>query len=330
MKRTIGLHGKATAIVHGLVLAALLILTTGCGRDAAPPLRIGILVWPPYEIALLAEDLGFYHQARIEFVDFESPAAVSRAYRDGTIDAIMVTADYLLHLAADDADQRVVLVIDFSEGGDVLMARPGIQSLAELRGHRIAVEKSALGAYVAQRALEIAGLTLSDVEIVPVDIPDQAHMYDSGQVDAVVTYEPTRTKLQLAGARELFSSRDIPGEIVDLLVTNTRVIAAHESDLHTFVRGWFAALTYLRERPADAAARVSGREGLTPAQYLQSLETARIPDRSHNTVLLSPGPESLSHSLDRHARVMTRLGTLPREIDTENLLDPRFVRPTSE
>lgn len=309
-----------------LLLVALL-LPAGCTDHSAPPLRIGVLVWPPYEVAFLARDLGLLDGQRIEFVDYEAPAAVVRAYRDGTVDAIMVTVDYLLQLAADHPDQRAVLVIDFSDGGDVLMARPGIDGLADLRGRRIAVENSVLGAYLVQRALEQAGLALTDVEVVPADIPDQAPLYEAGRVDAVVTYEPGRTQLLRAGAHELFSSRDIPGEIVDVLVTHTATIESHGEALAAFTDAWFKAVDHLRAQPQDAASRVAAREGLTPAEYLEALAAARIPDRAENLRLLTPGPRSLSPAMERHVAVMRRMGILDRPVAVEQLIDPRFVRP---
>mgnify|MGYP000259447477 CR=1 FL=1 len=40
---------------------------------------------------------------------------------------------------------------------DAIVAQPGIENVAALRGHRIAVEQSATGAIVLGRALELAG-----------------------------------------------------------------------------------------------------------------------------------------------------------------------------
>ena len=42
----------------------------------------------------------------------------------------------------------------------------------------------------------------------------------------MVTYEPVRTKLKSAGARQIFDSSLIPGEIVDVLVVRTSYLAA--------------------------------------------------------------------------------------------------------
>lgn len=314
-----------TGILRAMVLALALTLVSGCESEPGEPLRIGILVWPPYELALLARDLGYLDGAAIEFVDYESPATSERAYRDGAIDALMVTADYLLLLAVEDPTQRVILVTDFSEGGDVLVARPGIGSLGGLRGRRVGVERSALGAYVLHRATEISGIGIDEVTVVATDIPDQEQAYLDGQVDAVVTYEPIRTRLLNAGAVELFTSKEIPGEIVDVVVTNTDVVARHEKNLAVFTQGWFRALAHLRSDPDDAARRVAPREGLSPAEYLAALEGVRIPGRADNIALLSEGERSLAASLERLAGVMRQTGALAGPIAMPPLLEPRFV-----
>lgn len=314
-------------IAYLLILVFVSSGLPGCNISPAKPLRIGVLVWPPYEIAFLARDLGYFDAKAIELVDYESPSTVERAYRDGTLDAIMVTADYLIDIAADIPDQRAILVIDFSEGGDALMARREIAHLLELRGKRIGVEKSVLGGYIANRMLEHAGLGIDDVEIVPVDIPDQEAAFRNGDIDAVLTYEPTRSRLAQLGATELFSTRDIPGEIVDLLVTNNQVIASQKKNLEVFVSAWARALDYLRNNPDDSALRVAPRQNLTPRQYLDALQHARIPSMRENIALLSHGPQSLATALHRHVDSMLRQGIVDKKVAVDQLLDRQFVAP---
>lgn len=305
----------------------LLVVLGGCIQQPATPLRVGILVWPPYEVAFLARNLGLLDEQIVKLVEYESPGALARAYRDGSVDAITVTADYLLMLAADAPNQRVVLAIDFSNGGDVIMARPPITRLEQIRGKRIAVEKSVLGAYVLHRALEQGGIDRNQVQIIPADVPDQAQAYARQTVDAVVTYEPTRTKLKQAGAHEVFSSKQIPGEVIDVLVTNTDVIAERGTALRAFISAWFSALDYLNAHPNDAARRVAAREGLTPDEFLDALTTVTIPDRPANMLLLSAGPKSMHETLRKHVQVMKRMGALRDTIPVDDLLDSQFVTP---
>lgn len=308
-----------------LTVVALVLGLAGCG-PAPAPLRIGVLVWPPYEVAFLAQDLGYLDERQIRLVDFASPANLVSAYRNGAVDVILVTADYLIDLSAKPTHQRVILVADISNGGDALLARPTIHSLEDLRGKRIAIEKSVLGAYMVRRALARAGLSSEDVQLVAADIPTHPDLYATGAVDAIVTYEPGRSAVIRQGAHELFSSRDIPGEIVDLVVTTQATIDARPRALQHFVDGWFKALAYLRDDPIDAARRVAHRESLTAEDFLHAIMLVHMPDRLENRLLLGDGDASLNNALNRHARVMTTMGLVEAPPDTAHLLDDRFVR----
>lgn len=307
------------------LLLAAAVLVGGCDLGPSAPLRIGMLVWPPYELAFLAREQGYYDGTAIELVDYESPAVALRAYRDGVIDAVAVTIDYLLELAAQGPTHRVILVIDASHGGDALVAAAGFESLEGLKGRRIGVEASALGAYVLHRALEKGGLVPADIQRVPVDIPDQERALLAGEVDAVVTYEPVRGRLIARGARELFSSRDIPGEIVDVLVTRSSVLEERREQVDAFVRGWLRAREHLAAKPRQAAAVMAVREGIDADAMLDALSQAKIYGLEDNLRLLAGEAPGLLPVLRRHVESMRRIGTLQGPLDPTGLIDPRPV-----
>lgn len=304
----------------------LVIAVAACIGDPPQPLRVGLLIWPPYDLFVLARDLGYYDE-RIELVDARSPAEAMRAYRSGTVDAIAVTLHYALETAQSDSTQRVVLVIDESRGADAIVARPPIATVADLRGRRLGVEASTLGVYVMQRALERAGLPDDAVEVVPVDVADHVEAYDSGRVDAVVTYEPARTQLLNGGAVELFSSRQLPGEIVDVLLITEPVGDARPEAIRQLVEGWLRARDYLLEHPDSALARLASRGGLTPVALSQAFEGVALVDRATNHRILSGEDTVVIGAWQEQAAFMLDRGLLQRAVDPADLLWPEFVRP---
>lgn len=92
---------KPKAIPALALLAA--VLAAGCGQRAEHPLRIGLLVWPAYEVPYLARHLGYYDGLDVQLVEFQSPAEALRAYRSEGIDAVAV---------ADRATNRRMLAGD--------------------------------------------------------------------------------------------------------------------------------------------------------------------------------------------------------------------------
>lgn len=288
-------------------------------------MRVGVLVWPPYETLFLARDLGYYDEGEIQLVDFETPAEVLRAYQNGVIDIVALTADFLLQTAAGDPSHRAILVIDSSLGGDALIARPEFETVADLRGKRVGVEMSALGQHVLTRALESGGLVDDDVELRFVDVADQAEAFQLGEVDAVVTYEPVRTVLLAEDGRLLFDSTAIPDEIVDLLICRHSLIERREAVLSSLVDGYFEALDFLRRQPDEAAERVAKREGLSKESFLAALELVEQPDREANRAWLTGSSPRLIGSMKKVQQVLLDNDDLSEPHELRSLIDGRFV-----
>lgn len=272
-----------------LLLPALLL--AGCSDVPEPPLGFGANVWPGYEPLYLARERGYLDTAAIHPVEYLSASQVHRALSNGTIDVAALTLDEALRAAVEIPNLRVFLVADISAGGDAIIARPGVEDLADLAGRRVAVEDTALGAYFLALALERAGLEPADVEQVPLRVNEHEAAFRRGDIDAAVTFEPVRSHLLNAGGRVLFDSHQAPGRIVDVLVTSESVLREREAAIAGLVEAWFRARRNLLD-PEDSAARdfVARRQGLTPAEFATALGGLKLPDRSANRRLLA-GPE---------------------------------------
>src|SRR4029078_10689108 len=130
---------------------------------------------------------------------------------------MVISLDELFGLAADGLQPRVVLVVDVSHGADVLVVRRGMRTMRDRAGKSVAVESGALGAFVLSRALALNGMQAGDVEVVHLESNGQTKAFEKGQVDGPVTFDPYRAQFLRAGAKTLFDSTQIPGEIVDLV-----------------------------------------------------------------------------------------------------------------
>ena len=306
--------------------AGLLAILGSCLKAPPQPLRVGANVWPGYESLYLARDLGYYDDHPIQLVDYPSATEVSRALRNGNLEVAALTLDETLALAETNPDIRVVLITDVSAGGDAIVAKPDIETLAGLKGRRVGVESTALGAFVITRALEQEGLSLQDVEIVSLEVSEHEQAFKQGVVDAVVTFDPIRSNLLAMGAKLVFDSRQIPGEIVDALVVPQTVLKNQRTTLDGLVQGWFRALDYLEKDPQDAAKRMAPREGVAPEQFLASLELLHIPDLKENQALLSKTDPTLQTVTKQLSELMLEKELLQQGVEIESLLDDRLVK----
>jgi NitT/TauT family transport system substrate-binding protein len=303
-------------------LLALLLGLAGCQPPPEPALRVGTNVWQGYEPLYLARDLGYFGEHRVRLVEYTSATQLLQAFRNGAVQGATVTLDETLPLALDGHDFAIVLVLDASAGADALVARPGIASLGELAGRRVGFENTALGAYMVTRALQQADLDPRDITPVTVRVDEHVRAYREDRVDALVTFEPARSRLREMGAVELFNSADIPNEVLDVLVVRRTALAQAAPQLQALMDGWFQALAYIEREPAAAAARMAPRLGIGPGEVTATFQDLALMDREDNAALLS-GPSPRLVTIGRNLqRIMLTNGLLEDPVDFPRLVDP--------
>ncbi|MEO6861383.1 MAG: ABC transporter substrate-binding protein [Microcoleus sp.] len=310
----------------GIATVTLCIAILASCTKAEPPLRVGTNVWQGFETLYLARSLGYYDRTPIRLVDYPSGTEEVRAYRNGEIEVAGLSMDETLALAATNPDVKIVVVMDFSNGGDVILGKPELQNLQGLKGRPVGVESTALGAFIITRALEQKGMSPQDIKIVSLEVSEHERAFKTGKVDAVVTFGSARTKLLAAGAKLLFDSSQIPGEIVDVLIVREEVINQQSKALQALVDGRFRALDYLSKNPQDAASRMALRTGVTPEQFLESLKGLSSPNLQENQKLLGKTDPSLLNGVKRLSQVMLENKLLPKAVNLAPLFEDKLVK----
>jgi NitT/TauT family transport system substrate-binding protein len=308
-------------LVCALACAALLPLA-GCVREQEPGLRIGTNVWIGCEPLYLAREMGYMDTKAVQLVEYPSSSEVLRAFRNQAIDGMVISLDELFGLASEGLQPKVILVVDVSHGADAIVARSGTRSMKDLKGKRVAVESGALGAFVLSRALALNGMKASDVKVVPMESNEQPGAFGKGQVDAAVTFDPYREQLLRAGAKSVFDSTQIPGEIVDLIAMRMGVLDAQPKSVQALLSGWFRAIDYLRREPRDAAQRMGIRQQISGEQFLRTLQGLHIPTREENLRLLAGAKPELPASGRRLMDLMLEAKLLRVPLEIENYLAP--------
>lgn len=289
-------------------------------------LSVGTNVWPGYEPFYLARELGYYQNTGIQFVEYSSTTQVLRAFRNNDIQVGAMTLDEVLQLSESGHAPRIILVNDISNGADVILAKPHLKSLTDLKGHRVGVENTALGAYVITRACQLSGLSLREITIVPSEIDEHEGIFDRGEVDAVITFEPVRTRLLAKGAKEVFNSSQMPGEIVDVVAVRSEVLEQRPQQVDALLNGWFKALAYFHNHSQQAAAMMSKRLKLSPQEVLASYQGLHLPDLEENRAMLKGTSIPLWVTILRLAEVMKEHNLLQKDLRVEkNLLAPEAL-----
>jgi len=311
---------------HFTAMLLMLTLLVGCSDPfdtsaESQPMRIGSNVWPGYEPLYLARELDYYEGLPISMVEYPSASEVLRAYRNGAIQAAALTMDEVLILAESGLDPRVVLLLDVSQGGDVILGQGDVQRVSDLKGRKVGVENTALGAYVLSRALAMNDMQVSDVTLVPLEVNEHEVAFKAGKIDAVVTFEPVRTRLLDVGAQLLFSSEDIPGEIFDVLVVEGEYLAQNREVVASLVQRWFQTLEYQRQNPQRAAETIARRQQLKPEDYLASMDGLKMVSRAENIEAMSGQSPPVRAVMERLKNSMLQNKLLKKDVDVERLVD---------
>jgi NitT/TauT family transport system substrate-binding protein len=304
------------------LIACAALLLCGCAREPETALRVGTNVWIGSEPLYLARELGRLDPASVQLVEYPSASEVLRAYRNQAIDGMVISLDELFGLAVDGLQPRIILVVDVSDGADVVVGRKGMRSMHDLKGKSVAVESGALGAFMLSRALALNGMQASDVNVVHLESNEQPSAFEKGEVDGAVTFDPYRGQLLRAGATTLFDSTRIPGEIVDLLAVRASVVEKQPKTVQALLSGWFAALDYMRSDPKDAARRMGIRQQTSGEQFLEAQQGLHVPSREENLKMIGGSAPELAVSGRRLMTLMLDSKLLRTGLDIEGVLSP--------
>ncbi len=237
------------------MLAAGLLVIVGCGPSGggpnggpgAKPLTIAYSDWPGWLVWEIANQKGFFKDAgvnvELKWYDY-SPSL--KAFETGNVDSVLVVCGDSLTIAKPST---AIVLTDYSNGNDMIIGKSDIKSIKDLKGKKVAVEKNLVENILLDKALEVNGLTESDVTIEDVTTDKMPVTLGSAGVAAVGAWYPIsgETLKQNPGSTPLFKSSDAPGLIYDALQVSRESLASRRDDWKKVVGVWFRCLDYLND-----------------------------------------------------------------------------------
>jgi NitT/TauT family transport system substrate-binding protein len=310
-----------------LLASAVCLPLAGLGacQRPEPLVRVATGPWVGYAGLLLARELGYFQNTRLRLVEMTSNSNILMALASDQVEAATLTLDEWLLAREGQLDLRVIMVFDESAGADMVMARPDITRLEQLRGQRVAVEESGTGALVLSRTLDLAGLRPDDIIKRPLAGSAQLDAYAKGEVDAVVCFEPHATQLLQMGAHRLIDSRRFPGVIVDLLAVRASALAASPEAFRQLLAGYFRALGVLQNSAAQSAALMAPALGISALEFTAALKGVHMMGLADNHRLTETVPPGLRPMAQSVAMLMQRSGLLKSLPVLDGVIDGRFL-----
>lgn len=317
----------ATLMLLGLAGSSLTACTKP-GNEA--PVRVGYSAWPGWIPLKVTEDKGLFKSEGVPVTLqwFDGYLDSINALNAGQLDCNSQTLGDTISSIAGGAELQVVLTNDYSTGNDQIIAAPGIKSVADLKGKRVAAEEGTVDHYLLLLGLKKAGLSAKDITFVPLETGAAAAAFVAGKVDAVGVFAPFTTQaLKRPGSTTLFSSKDFPGAISDHLVCRKEFVAKNPEKVQKLVNAWFATLKQIKADPGPSLAIMAERAGVTEAEYMAYDAGTTILTLEQNKQAFKPGDtmQSLPFAAKEIGLFLQEVGMAKTDPPLAGVLQPQFV-----
>ncbi|KMW58834.1 Alkanesulfonates-binding protein [Candidatus Rhodobacter oscarellae] len=265
--------------VAGAAALAAPTFFVGKAHAANEKLRVGII--PAYSFGLywLIQDQGFAPGVEMEFSVFPSGPPAIEAMVGGSVDTITVgSVPPLAAMHRQVANFREISICGDASGLFQIVGRPGMSSLADLEGKKIAVTSGSNFDFFLGVALENEGLSDMPLTRVNMEPIDGQSAFIAGAVDATVPLATSRKLIYdaLPDAALLADGSQMPIEarpsIMDVFMSTQENVDANEAAYIEIVRAFHEkAVPLLRSDNAFVVERMiewqsgMGRAAVTAA-----------------------------------------------------------------
>src|SRR5258706_2382404 len=324
------------------------------GGKLSRPLVVAINTWAGhapgivYNGGLEPNDASNYKRKYgldVKFVLIEDPAAKLAAFRKGDVDVMWNTVDNWAReasvLAENNQHAKSVMMQDWSRGGDGIVSLASINSIEQLKGHKIACTQFTPSHFLLLYLLSQSGLNAEDragVEkniIFTQDAPAAAAMFKAKQVEAAVTWEPDLSGAVTARGDEahvLVSTTAATNIIADTLCARQDIISRAPESLRDFVHGWFDGIDMMKSDPAGTYAIVGKALKLDSDTVSGMLSGLKLTPYADNAQFygLAGGKPHYETLFDTAFVIWRKKGLVTRTVDAKDWADTRFLQALAD
>ena len=234
---------------------ALMGATTSVGAQPQESYRIAWTIYAGSMPLGYAEDAGILKKwgdkygFELQAVQMNDYIEAQTQFAAGEFDgAIAITLDALTIPAGNGVDTTAVVPLSTSSGSDGIVMRGKDKQLADLKGKRINLVELSGSHYLLARALDKAGMTEKDVQVVNTSDADIASSFEDPATQVVSTWKPQLTQIleQYPDTTLVFDSADIHGEIVDALIVQTEKLNSNPNLGKAIAGAWYEVMEMMQ------------------------------------------------------------------------------------
>ncbi len=258
------------------MLTMALVGLAGLAGVRADTIKIGYSDWPGYTVMEIAKQKGWFKDAGldVDMIWFDYNASID-AFSAGKIDADMIVASDAIVTGASGAKSKIVCLVDYSEGSDMIIGAPGVNSIKDLKGKKVGVELTLVEHMLLLQALKVNGMSQSDITLVGTSTDKTPQTLASGQVAAIGAWYPISSQAlkQVPDSKKLFTSADAKGLIFDVIAVSPTSYGAHKEDWAKITAIYYKCVDYLMDPKTrdDAIKIMAAKVGADPVEYAKNV-----------------------------------------------------------
>jgi NitT/TauT family transport system substrate-binding protein len=260
-----------------LLGAAVSVFAATAFAAGPTPVKLATVVWIGYGPFYVADALDLYkkYNLKVSLQVFNDPALIPAAISAGAVDGGMLTYDQVVGQVAAGRNMKVVMPIDYSNGGDAIVADASVSKVSDFKSKKIGYNPLSPSDFLLSYALKVNGMGEKDIS--PVSMTPEAvpAAMASGQLPIGVTYEPSLSQILGQGGgkkfKVVFSSKDAPGLIADVLVFDEKVIKAKPNEIKGIMKAYLDGMAYMKAKPAESAKIIGKFMGVSAAEVKEQL-----------------------------------------------------------
>ena len=284
---------------------------------------VGWMPWGYAEEGGIVKKWADKYGIKIEVKQFNDYVASINQYTAGAFDAVTITnVDALSIPAAGGVDTTAVIVGDFSNGNDAVILKDK-DKLADIKGLNVNMVKFSVSHYLLARGLESVGLVEKDLKVVDTSDADMAAAYKTPEVTSVVTWKPiVSTILESPDAHKVFDSSQIPGEIIDLMVVNSKVLKDNPKFAKALVGIWYETLATMAMK-SEAKKSMAKASGTDIRGFDEQLATTNLFYDPKDAVAFATGGD-LKATTERVSKFLFDKSLLGKDAKSEGAIGVEF------
>jgi NitT/TauT family transport system substrate-binding protein len=311
--------------------------TAAVPAAAGTKLKIGYSDWPGWVAWDIAVQKNWFKDegVDVEFIWFDYAPSME-AFSAGKVDAVAMTNGDALVTGSSGSPSVAILLNDFSDGNDMIVAKKGIAGIPGLKGKKIGVEVGFVDHLLLLKALESSKMTEKDVTLVNVPTNQTPETLKTGGVDAIAAWQPSSGSAlrEVPGSTAIYTSHDAPGLIYDVLAVNPKSLSEHRADWAKVTKVWFRVADYIKDPKNldDAAKIMSARVGLTPDAYKKLMGGTAYQDLAGNMLHFkkADGLDSVYGSSKIVDEFNVKNTVYKASVKVDDYLDPSIVTELSK